>query len=231
MPIPRTDNELMVWLNNFSSAFASHAAALGFTDADVNSVKADAAMLNYLVGDLVPTYKSALQARTSYKTLIMSGPSGATGGDPPPLPVTATPPAPVAPGIVPRLRLLVQRIQVAPGYTEAIGLDLGVAAGNGGAPDPSDASAKPTAKATALAGGQVQIDFSKGRFDGVLIEGRRAGEANWASLGTDNFSPFVDTRPPVEAGKPEVREYRLRYLRLDEPAGEWSDILSVSTKP
>ena len=66
----------MVWLNNFSTSFASHAAALGFTDANVNSVKADATMLNFLVGDLVPTYKAALQARTSYKSLLMTGPLG-----------------------------------------------------------------------------------------------------------------------------------------------------------
>jgi hypothetical protein len=231
MPIPRTDNELMVWLNNFSSSFASHAASLGFTEADINSVKADAAMLDFLVGDLVPTYKSALQARTSYKTLIMSGPVGSAGGDPPPLPVTAAAPAPVTPGIVPRLRQLVQRIQLAPGYTEAIGLNLGIVGTDAGTSDAADLSAKPTAKATALAGGQVQVDFSKGRYDGVAVESRRAGETVWASLGTDNYSPFVDTRPSAEVGKAEVREYRLRYVRLDEPVGEWSDIVTATTRP
>lgn len=44
-------------------------------------------------------------------------------------------------------------------------------------------------------------------------------------------SPFVDTRPPLEAGKAEVREYRLRYLRRDEPVGEWSDIITATTRP
>ncbi|HST53095.1 MAG TPA: hypothetical protein VLJ61_13885 [Pyrinomonadaceae bacterium] len=231
MAIPRTDNELMVWLNNFSTSFVSHAPALGFTDADVNSVKADAAMLNFLVGDLLPTYKSALQARTSYKTLIMSGPVGSAGGDPPPPPVTAAPPAPVAPGIVPRLRQLVQRIQLAPGYTDAIGRNLGIASAEAATSDSSDAAAKPVAKTTALAGGQVQIDFTKGKYDGVLVESRRTGEQEWASLGTDNYSPFVDTRPPTEAGKAELREYRLRYIRLDEAVGEWSDIVTATTRP
>jgi len=231
MPIPRTDNELMVWLNNFSTSFGSHATALGFAEADVNSVKADAAMLNYLVGDLVPTYKAALQSRTSYKGLLMSGPVGAPGGEPPPLPTTATAPALVTPGIVPRLRLLVQRIQLAPGYTDAIGLNLGINGPDGGATAAAEASAKPTAKAAALAGSQVRIDFSKGDSDGVQVECRRAGESGWQPLGTDNYSPFVDMRPPMEAGKPEVREYRLRYVLHDEPFGEWSDIVSATTKP
>jgi hypothetical protein len=232
MTIPRTDNELMVWLNNFSTTFASHAPALGFTEADVNSVKADAAMLNYLVGDLVPTYKSALQARTSYKTLLMNGPVGAAGADLPAAPVTAAAPAAVAPGIVPRLRQLVQRIQLAPGYNNSIGLDLGIAEAQAtGTRSGPTVEAKPTAKATALAAGQVQIDFSKGGFDGVVVESRRAGETGWTSLGTDSYSPFVDTRPPLEAGRAEVREYRLRYLRRDEPVGDWSDIVTATTRP
>lgn len=67
MPIPRTDTDLVLWLTNFANSFAAHAAALGFTEADVNAVRADAAMVNYLFGDLLPTYKSALQSRTSYK--------------------------------------------------------------------------------------------------------------------------------------------------------------------
>jgi hypothetical protein len=141
----------------------------------------------------------------------------------------ASPPALVAPGILPRLRPLLQRIQLAPGYTEAIGLNLGIVGAD--ASSAPGASAKPTAKATALAAGQVQIDFSEGSFDGVQVEGRRAGETTWTGLGTDNYSPFVDTRPPAEAAKAEVREYRLRYVRLDEPVGEWSDIATATTRP
>src|SRR5829696_2520509 len=86
MPIPRTDNELMVWLNNFSTAFAAHATALGFTAADVSSVGADAAMLSYLVGDLVPTYKSALRARSTYKNIVVAGQLGRPATPPPPPP-------------------------------------------------------------------------------------------------------------------------------------------------
>lgn len=50
-------------------------------------------------------------------------------------------------------------------------------------------------------------------------------------LGTDNFSPYVDTRTPQEPNRAEVREYRLRYLDRDEPVGDYSDIIAVSTTP
>ena len=233
MIIPRADNELMVWLNNFSDSFSTQATALGFTEADVNSVRADAAMLNYLVGDVLPSYQSALQARTAYKALIKDGPVGSPGGALPAAPSTGAAPAVVAPGIVPRLRQLIARIKVAPGYNDSIGLALGIVEtetrGPGGSATIADA--KPTAKAAALAGSQVRIEFSKGGFDGVQIESRRAGEQGWQSLGTDNYSPFLDARPPVEAGKPEVREYRLRYVQRDAAVGDWSDIITATTRP
>ena len=231
MPIPRSDTELMVWLNNFSTSFATHAAALGFTEAEADSVNADAAMLNYLIGDLLPTYKSALRARSTYKEFIISGQLGRPGGPPPSAPAVAAPPATVPPGILPRLRNLVQRIQLAPGYTEAIGRDLGIHGIEAGDSDPASDAAKPHAKAHAIASNTVQIDFSKGRFHGVLIESRRTGESEWQTLATDNFSPYVDARPLLQAGKPEVREYRLRYVELDEPVGEWSDIISATARP
>lgn len=231
MAIPRTDNELMVWLNNFAAAFAARAAALGFNEAEGAQVRADAAMLSYLVGDLVPAYKAALNTRTAYKALVMNGPAGETGGDPPAAPALASPPPTVPPGIVPRLRRLVQRIQVAPAYTEAVGSELGITGAEAGGPSGPASSAKPKVTAAALAGGRVRVEFNKAGFDGVQVEGRRAGETAWQPLGTDSFSPYTDERPPLEAGRPEVREYRLRFVERDEPVGDWSDIVPVTTTP
>jgi hypothetical protein len=230
MPIPRTDTELVLWLTNFSNSFAVHAAALGFTEADVNSVKADAAMVNYLFGDLLPTYKSALQARTSYKNMVLAGPIGRSGGALPPPPATGPAPAVVPPGILPRLRNLAQRIQLAPGYTEVIGLDLGITGPEGG-PSAPDAMPKPTLKARSNGPGTVQVDFTKEKFDGVVIESRRAGEDDWQSLGVDSYSPFIDDRPPLEAGRPEARQYRARYILRDQATGEWSDIVTATFVP
>jgi hypothetical protein len=230
MAIPRTDAELALWLTNFSTSFEAHATALGFTEAEVNSVKADAAMLNYLVGDFIPTYKSALRARTAYKNRIITGPAGGAVAAVPAPPATGTAPAAVAPGILARLRVLVQRIQLAPGYTEAVGIELGVAGSESGGSAP-DASPKPSLKARSNGPGTVQVDFTKERYDGVYIESRRVGEVEWHSLGLDNYSPYIDDRPPAEAGKPEARQYRARYMLRDQPTGEWSDIVTTTFVP
>jgi hypothetical protein len=230
MPIPRTETELALWLTNFDNAFSIHCDALGFVEADVLALRADIAMANYLLGDLLPGYKAGLQARTTYKNLIMNGPIGAAGGALPPPPNVGTAPAVVAPGIVPRLRNLVQRIQLAPGYTEAIGADLGVTGTDGGPSAPASPP-KPTLKARSTGPGTVQVDFSKEKYDGVLIESRRAGLGGWQSLGLDNYSPYIDDRPPLEAGKPEQREYRARYILRDQATGEWSDIVTTTFIP
>ena len=230
MAIPRADAELALWLTNFSTSFEAHAAALGFGEAEVNSVKADAAMVNFLVGDFVPTYKSALQARNTHKNVMLTGPVGTAPLAVPPPPATGPVPAAVAPGIVARLRILVQRIQLAPNYTKAVGIELGIAGGEGGPSAPAT-QPKPLLKARSTGPGAVQVDFTKERFDGVLIEGRRAGEEDWQSLGLDSYSPYIDDRPPLQAGRPEVRQYRARYMQRDQPTGEWSDIVTATFVP
>jgi hypothetical protein len=230
MGFPRSDSELVVWFKTFAPAFSAHATTLGFTAAEVTAVQNDAAMFEYLVSELLPVTRGLVQSRTAYKDLIKNGPIGSTGGEIPTAQPLGTPPATVAPGIVPRLQQLIRRIKAAPNYTEAIGQSLDIVNGGGNAPE-DDASAKPSAKAIALPNSEVRIEFNKRGYDGVLIESRRAGELQWVLLGYDSYSPYIDSRPPLTPGMAEVREYRVRYVRRDEGVGEWSDIISVSTMP
>jgi hypothetical protein len=230
MSIPKAEADLVIWLNNFSQAFATHGPALGFSDAEVAAVEADAAMLAYLVSDLIPALKSSLDANYSYKNLIKNGPAGAAGGGPPSTHAPGAAPATVAPGILPRIRQLVQRIRNTPGYTEVVGRNLGITGVDAGE-TPDTTLVKPTARAIALPGSQVRIEFNKRGFDGVYIESRRKGDTAWTPLGIDLYSPFMDTRAPAQADAPEAREYRLRYYDNDAPTGEWSDIITAITTP
>lgn len=140
-------------------------------------------------------------------------------------------PAVVPAGIVPRLRNLIQRIQLSPGYTEEIGLALGIAEPKSGGPSAPDSSPQPSLKARSTGPGMVQLDFSKEKFDGVLVEGLRDGDDGWQSLGLDSYSPYIDDRPPKVAGKPETRQYRVRYILRDQATGEWSNIVTATFIP
>jgi hypothetical protein len=118
----------------------------------------------------------------------------------------------------------VARIKSHPSYTVAMGFDLGVigpAVAAGGTP-------KPTGKATVSGAHEVTIDFVKRGYDGVEIECRRAGETAFNPLAFDGYAPFVDDRPLLVPGQPEVREYRMRYRDNDVPVGDYSDVLRVT---
>lgn len=230
MPIPKSEPELVIWLKNFAKNFSTHGPTLGFTAAEIAAVQADAEMFEYLVADSLPAYKAHLDARYSYKNTIKNGPIGTPGGAPPPAPTVGAAPATVAPGILPRLRQLVQRIKIAPNYTTDIGDTLGITGKDeGNAPDPN--TAKPTAKVTALPLNQVRIDFVKSGFDGVWIESRRQNETDWTFLAIDLYTPYLDTRAPAQGSSPEQREYRLRFYDNDAPTGQWSDTINVTTTP
>lgn len=224
--LPTTETELLVWFNNFQRKFAQHGPALGFTAEDVTTITNDYHVLAFVVGAVDASRKESL-ARTSYRNVVRDGPPGTV---PPVWPVSPplTPPPNIVPGVIPRLRAMVARIKVQPGYTSSIGADLGVIASSSAA---ATTSGKPTASATAQPNSTVQVDWTKGRFDGVLVEGQRGDEAAWTLLGTDTVSPYVDNRDPLVANAPEVRRYRLRYIKKDVPTGDYSDVMTVTTTP
>ena len=66
--LPKTDNDLLVWLNSFRLKFATYGPTLGFTTGDVAAVNDDYNMLAYVVSasELI---RNESQARTSYQNV------------------------------------------------------------------------------------------------------------------------------------------------------------------
>ena len=67
--------------------------------------------------------------------------------------------------------------------------------------------------------------------DQLEIQSQRGGEADFSLLAYDTNSPYLDARPPLVAGQPEVRQYRARWRDDDQPLGDWSDIVQVTARP
>ncbi len=225
--LPDKDAEFVVWLNNFNTKIPGYAATFSLVAGDTTAVANDYAAINYMVNQ-VELSKVNTQDRVAYKDLIKNGPIGATGGA---FPGAFTPPAApgttVLPGVTPRIRLLAKRIKAHPAYTVAVGEDLGIVRGHFS----STEIPKPTGSARALIGSEVQIKFVKKGFDGVFVESKRGAETAWSTLGTYIRSPFVDNRAPLSAGQPEVRNYRMVYVKGNEQTGDVSDVLVVTTMP
>ena len=234
--LPDSDDALLAWFNNFQSKLTGYAVPLGLNEEDVNGTLDDYKRLQYVI-TLATVFRAEAKERTAYKEIVINGPLGTPSPAVPTVP-TIVPPAvltELGAGIVPRVRLFVQRIKLRPAYSDSVGQDLGIIApGAGDGPPPLLAQPLPRPEntvAVVLPGSHVQIKWVKKGFTGVIIESQRATETIWTSIGMDTSSPYLDSRDPLVVGVPELRRYRLRYLRTDDPIGDYSDVITVTTTP
>src|SRR6266446_1913219 len=77
-------------------------------------------------------------------------------------------------------------------------------------------------------GGVVELDFDKSISDGVNIYAKRNGDADFVFLARDTASPYIDNRPLLAVGKPELREYKAVYVQSDAEIGLFSDEVVVN---
>ena len=222
--LPAREDELVTWFANLSAKIATYQVALGLTAPEVADIQANATVVQQSVL-AVNQAKAEQQEWVAFKNLELYGPIGEPTPSVPSAPPVSI--SPKAPGIIRRTRDLVARIKSHPAYTEAMGADLGLI---GPSPSPPP-EIKPTGSATPLPGFTASVAFVKAGHDGVDIESQRAAETAWTYLAFDAFSPYVDNRPPLAAGQPEQRRYRIRYRDNDVPVGLFSDTLTVTVGP
>ena len=87
----------------------------------------------------------------------------------------------------------------------------------------------------------VELAFDKSISDGVNIYAKRDGDADFVFLACragvrrrrarDTASPYVDNRPLLAVGKPELREYKAVYVLSDAEIGLFSDEVVVNCAP
>ena len=224
--LPLREADRLVWIQNFALKLNVWVGTAGIVAADVTATNGQRDVFQWILNrsDQINTVKQDIN---EWKDIFANGPFGTPLGAFPiapvyPMPPLATPTAAMFDQVV----ALAERIRNTAGYTTAIGEDLGIVPPAGPPP-----LGDPTFTATALPNSEVRLDWVKATSDGVLVEGQRASEVTWTNLGTDRFSPFVDGRAPLVAEQPEVRRYRIRYLVGDDPVGNFSATVSVTTVP
>ena len=221
--LPSREDELAAWFMNFVHKVPEYQDRLDLSPGDVIGLTADGAVVQSAV-QAVALAKARLREWVEFKNLELYG-RGTTPVVPDPAPAgPAGLVKPVAPGIVRRTRVLVAGIKAHPNFTDSIGDVLGVLGPDDETPD----EVIPAGSVKALPGFRVEVRFVKARFDGVDIESRRRHGTRWVHLAFDSFSPYVDNRPPLTAGRPEQRHYRLRYRDNDVPVGDYSDTLNAT---
>jgi len=130
--------------------------------------------------------------------------------------------------VLTRIFAVVARIKTSAGYTETIGTDLGVV----GSEEVERETPKFSVSLEQGTGCQcVKLGFFKYGHMGVYIESRRGASGLWELLAIDTESPYLDERPLLVAGTPEVREYRMRFWDKGTPNGPWTTVASVTVSP
>jgi hypothetical protein len=127
-----------------------------------------------------------------------------------------------------RARALAGRVKKHPAYTPALGNLLGII----GPEDTTDLSvSKPQLTGFDRHGGVVELDFNLLTSDGVNIYSRRDGDGDFKFLARDTVAPYIDNRPMLVAGKPELREYKAVFVRYDQEVSLFSDEVTINCAP
>lgn len=125
-------------------------------------------------------------------------------------------------------RALAQRIKKSTGYTTVIGDTLQLE----GAEDSTDMTQqKPTLTANVKSLGMVEVAFNKVKAEGVHIYSQRDGDAGFTLLASETHSPYVDNRPLLAAGKPEMRQYKAMFFLGKSEIGLQSDVAQATAQP
>ena len=127
-----------------------------------------------------------------------------------------------------RARALAKRIKAHPAYTEGLGRVLGII----GPEDTTDISTlKPDLTGEDKRGGAVEIYFNLANSEGVNLYSRRDGDGEFKFLARDTVPPYVDNRPMLVAGKPELRNYKAVFVVADQEVSQFSDEITVNCAP
>jgi len=216
------------WLDNYAVKLPIHGPTLGVVAGDVTASVNDAKYGNYVLGTWLSAVRNFSPSTTDAVDDVLTGEGAANVV----LPTFVTPTLPagvtaVPPGVLNRIFALIAKMKLSSNYAEAIGTDLGIV----GSEATEKALPKFSAELLQGAGCQcVKLTFAKYGHMGVYIESRR-GTGAWEFQAIDTESPYMDERPLLAAGTPEVREYRMRFWDKGTPNGDWTDVVKVTVSP
>jgi hypothetical protein len=200
--LPKKDDKFLTWHDRFKTTLTANLVALGLAAGDATAVNTDNTEIHAKI-TASNLADGAAQQATKDKNASRKN-------------------------IEARVRAMVRRIKSAPTYTEALGALLGII----GPEDTTDlATSKPLLQGVDKHGGVAEIGFNLLTSEGVNIYSQRDGDTEFKFLARDTCSPYVDNRPLLVAGKPELRRYKAIFVVGDQEVSQFSDDLTVNCSP
>jgi hypothetical protein len=225
---PTNRAERAAWFGHFAAKFPDYAPALGFTQAEIDAVLADNAVVQF-IARLVTTVEAYRAAIIEFQQGVLMGRSDGTMPSLPAVPDLAPPPM-VPRGIFERLERTVRRIRAQPAYSDSLGAMLGII------PRRTDLSIasdhKPPIKVKAAAHGYAfEVATVRGSSDQCQVEIRRASSQEWELAGTFTGSAFELSVEPTTPGQAELIDVRLQMIKKNKLVGNPSSIQAVALMP
>jgi len=230
---PTSLQDRAAWHQNFTTQFAAVAPGLGFLPADVVSVQTDNVCIQGLAQAAVQidAYASAVR---HYRIVVTEG----TVGEPTPAFPAGINPAPeeLPPtGIFQRLIELVDRIRVAPAYTNETGALLGIIPSPSGNASGNGTSGTDVLKPVIKAGQsfdsyKFSVNVTRLGMEAFKVQVQKGGGA-WADAAFATNNPCEVVISPQTPGQPERVLVRAILLQKNQPVGEPSDPTYVTVNP
>lgn len=218
--MPNDDMGKVQLLEHVAAILPKYQDILGISDADIATLKSDAVCMRRLL-TRHHQIQSYAHNNTALKNHMRDGGAGNADWSKPPeygdfdL---------VAPGIIPRLSMLVAAIKANKNYTEAIGKDLQLI-GAEIVKDPLNW--KPVLSNKSSAGHPV-IGWTKGQAAAIEIWADRSDGNDFVFYTINTEPDTVDTTPLPPKGAGVNWKYKAIYRLHDEQVGQWSDVMSIS---
>lgn len=223
----KVQDAMISQFDQFTLKLPSYQTTFGLTPEQVTAARTDFLWAEFSAR-LAAQFEAEAKNRFDWRDSLLDGPVTLGAQQVPSIGTEFTPPQPppVADGILPRWRKLVEQIKGHLAYTKAIGEDLGVEA----TAAPAQAT-KPRIRTCTESGGKVVLNIIKDGRDALALFCRRGNETQPSLVGVFTRSRIEDVRPVLVPGQPEVREYTAQYRDRDQPVGETSDACRLTKQP
>ncbi len=222
--MPSTDTLRASWMSNFELKIGGYKSALGLSDADVQEVTDDKNMHAHVI-NITNIIKQTLKNITTYKNLVNHDtPTHAQLGAVPVIPALPAAPTAVAAGVFDRMRSLVQRIKNAPGYSDAIGGDLGIIA-------PSSlidiTTICPVLKGLVNVG-RPHLKWKKGVSEALDLYADHNDGLGFVLIGRFLRAEYLDITVMAAGKISDTYKYKAIYVIADVQVGLMSQVITIT---
>ncbi|AHF91965.1 hypothetical protein OPIT5_18800 [Opitutaceae bacterium TAV5] len=208
--MPVRENDFIKWYQEFLATLQLVYMQVGLAEEEVTELETQYTAL-IESEKAVTRLESLLHSYVAAKNTLLSGEEGASVVFET-LPMMAG--STITGGIKDRIVRVVALITASPGYTEAIGRDLGIVVGP--KPPPDWSGKFPLLKAAVIGSTRVQVTWHKQGADGVYLEVNRG--SGWQIIGNITGASHEDLAPFPQALT--EWKYRATYIVKNRTVGE-----------